>query len=175
MAAFQMLCMSSPAGFSPATCSRRAFLLAGLMLSEVSSQSSYVKTPSGLQYIDYTVGAGREPHNGDLCTINFAARLANKNGWIYDSSTERGEPLRVTLGKDKLIPGLDEGLRTMREGGRRRLLIPATLGYRDLTEIPVPPNFGRRQRLRSVVLNKSRTEGGEVLMDIELRRVLPAK
>lgn len=97
--------------------------------------------------------------------------LSQTISWIYDSSTERGEPLRIVLGRDRLLPGLDEGLRTMNEGGFRRLLIPPQLGYRDLSEIPVPPDYGRQRRLRSTVMNPTRSEGKEILLDIELRKV----
>mmetsp|Transcript_4963 Transcript_4963/g.11610 ORF Transcript_4963/g.11610 Transcript_4963/m.11610 type:complete len:90 (+) Transcript_4963:2-271(+) len=75
----------------------------------------------------------------------------------------------------------EEGLIGMREGSKRRLLIPSTIGYNDKSVGPIPRSFGNRQRLYSTVLNRERTVrekealgsdiAGKVLMDVEVIRV----
>ena len=55
------------------------------------------------------------------------------------------------------MEGLEEGLQGMREGGKRRLLIPSSLGYQNKQQQPIPRSFGNRQRLYSTVLNTERT------------------
>ena len=62
-----------------------------------------------------------------------------------------------SLGRDPVIKGLEEGLLGMREGGKRRLLIPSELGYQNKQQVPIPRSFGNRQRLYSTVLNTERT------------------
>jgi FKBP-type peptidyl-prolyl cis-trans isomerase 2 len=62
-----------------------------------------------------------------------------------------------SLGRDPVIKGLEEGLLGMREGGKRRLLIPSALGYKSKQQLPIPRSFANRQRLYSTVLNTERT------------------
>ena len=87
-------------------------------------------TASGLQFIDIKKGEGPEATFGSKITFHYIGRLAGRQGKPFED-TYNDEPFRIVLGRDKIIPGLQEGLLGMREGGKRRLLIPSSLGYAD--------------------------------------------
>lgn len=83
-------------------------------------------TPSGLQYSDLQVGTGPQPQPGQRVTVHYTGWL--KDGKQFDSSLGRG-PFTFTIGQGEVIKGWDEGVATMKVGGKRRLIIPAYLGY----------------------------------------------
>ncbi len=96
-------------------------------------------TASGLQYQDITAGTGDQPQSGQTVTVNYTGWL--DNGKKFDSSLDRNQPFSFTLGKSQVIKGWDEGLATMKVGGKRRLIIPAPLGYGASGQPPtIPPN-----------------------------------
>ena len=82
-------------------------------------------TPSGLQYIDQTVGDGASPKATDNVTVHYTGWLTN--GTKFDSSVDRGSTATFPL--SGVIKGWTEGLGTMKVGGKRRLIIPGGLGY----------------------------------------------
>jgi peptidylprolyl isomerase len=84
-------------------------------------------TPSGLEYIDETIGEGPAPVEGQDVTVHYVGTLAD--GTTFDSSRERDEPFTFQIGTGEVIKGWDEGVMSMRVGGRRRLIIPPQLGY----------------------------------------------
>lgn len=86
-----------------------------------------VTTPSGLQYIDIVVGKGASPVPGKQVTVHYTGTL--KNGKKFDSSVDRNEPFTFIIGVGQVIPGWDEGVMSMRVGGKRKLIIPPNLGY----------------------------------------------
>lgn len=86
-----------------------------------------VKTPSGLQYEDMVAGSGASPAPGKKVTVHYTGWLID--GKKFDSSVDRNEPFVFQIGKGKVIPGWDEGVMTMKIGGKRKLIIPANLGY----------------------------------------------
>nr|WP_306590381.1 FKBP-type peptidyl-prolyl cis-trans isomerase [Geothrix sp. 21YS21S-4] len=88
-------------------------------------------TPSGLQYVDTQVGTGPLPQRGQRCTVHYTGWLSDKGqrGKKFDSSVDRGEPLVIPIGLGRVIKGWDEGLMSMKVGGKRTLHIPAALGY----------------------------------------------
>ena len=90
-----------------------------------------VTTPSGLKYTDEVVGTGAAPRAGQTVTVHYTGWLdeAGKKGAKFDSSRDRGQPFSFTLGQGQVIKGWDEGVATMKAGGRRILVIPASLGY----------------------------------------------
>ena len=88
-------------------------------------------TDSGLQYVDTTPGSGPCPSKGQTCTMHYTGWLsvAGKPGQKFDSSVDRGQPFSFTLGVGQVIKGWDEGVASMKKGGKRTLHIPAALGY----------------------------------------------
>jgi len=86
-----------------------------------------VKTPSGLAYIDEVVGTGNSPHQGQTVVVHYTGWLTD--GKKFDSSVDRGQPFEFVLGTGQVIRGWDEGVASMKIGGKRKLIIPADLGY----------------------------------------------
>jgi peptidylprolyl isomerase len=98
-----------------------------------------VTTASGLEYTDIQVGDGASPQNGQLVTVHYTGTLTD--GSKFDSSRDRGQPFKFTIGRGMVIKGWDEGVLTMKVGGRRKLVIPSDLGYgpRGYPGV-IPPN-----------------------------------
>ena len=90
-----------------------------------------VTTPSGLRYADTRVGTGAAPAQGQRLVVHYTGWLSEKGkkGKKFDSSVDRGEPLVFPVGVGRVIKGWDEGLMSMKVGGKRTLYIPAALGY----------------------------------------------
>ena len=86
-----------------------------------------VTTRSGLKYIDLVVGTGVMPKSGSTVVVHYTGWLTN--GKKFDSSVDRGEPFSFVLGRGQVIQGWDEGVASMRVGGKRKLTIPPGLGY----------------------------------------------
>lgn len=86
-----------------------------------------VTTESGLKYYDLEVGNGAVPEAGQTVSVHYTGWL--EDGTKFDSSLDRGQPLTFVLGTGQVIPGWDEGLATMKVGGKRQLLIPPDLAY----------------------------------------------
>jgi FKBP-type peptidyl-prolyl cis-trans isomerase len=84
-------------------------------------------TASGLQYEDTKIGAGDSPKGGDICVMHYTGWL--EDGSKFDSSVDRGTPFEFILGMGQVIKGWDEGVATMKPGGKRTLIIPSNLGY----------------------------------------------
>ena len=90
-----------------------------------------VTTPSGLQIIDTKVGTGASPKAGQTCVMHYTGWLYENGakGKKFDSSVDRGEPFEFPIGQRRVIAGWDEGVATMKVGGKRTLIIPPELGY----------------------------------------------
>ena len=86
-----------------------------------------VTTDSGLKYEDVQVGTGPSPSKGKRVTVHYTGTLTD--GKKFDSSRDRGEPFQFVIGVGQVIRGWDEGVMSMKVGGRRTLTIPAALGY----------------------------------------------
>jgi len=84
-------------------------------------------TASGLQYIDQAVGTGAQPQAGQTVTVQYTGYL--DNGKVFDSSVQRNQPFEFVLGAGQVIRGWDEGIASMKVGGKRRLIIPPQLAY----------------------------------------------
>src|SRR5215813_660516 len=95
---------------------------------EGSSSGEKVKLPSGLQYEDLKVGDGKEAKTGDTVSVHYTGWLAENNK-KFDSSHDSGKPFTFELGAGRVIKGWDEGVAGMKVGGKRKLFIPAKLGY----------------------------------------------
>jgi peptidylprolyl isomerase len=111
--------------------------------SEKKGDSKMVRTPSGLQFEDVTVGTGASPKTGQTCLMHYTGWLWENEakGRKFDSSVDRGKPYPFPLGMGKVIKGWDEGISTMKVGGKRNLLVPPSLGYGE-RGYPgaIPPN-----------------------------------
>mmetsp|Transcript_5844 Transcript_5844/g.14534 ORF Transcript_5844/g.14534 Transcript_5844/m.14534 type:complete len:218 (-) Transcript_5844:307-960(-) len=86
----------------------------------------YSMTPSGLIYKDFRAGVGAPPVDGQ--EVVFAYTGYNESGSVIDTSYRQGRPAQTRLGIQGLIPGFEEGIRGMRAGGQRRIIIPPALG-----------------------------------------------
>jgi FKBP-type peptidyl-prolyl cis-trans isomerase FkpA len=89
-------------------------------------------TASGLQYEEITVGEGAQAQAGQNVTVHYTGWLRNDDGSAgnkFDSSKDRNDPFEFPLGAGRVIKGWDEGVQGMKIGGKRKLIIPAELGY----------------------------------------------
>jgi peptidylprolyl isomerase len=88
-------------------------------------------TASGLQIIDTKEGTGASPKPGQTCVMHYTGWLYEngQKGKKFDSSVDRNEPFEFPIGQRKVIAGWDEGVSTMKVGGKRTLIIPPNLGY----------------------------------------------
>jgi peptidylprolyl isomerase len=88
-------------------------------------------TPSGLQYDDTQPGTGAQPTTGQTCVMHYTGWLwkDGAKGAKFDSSVDRGAPFTFPIGTGRVIKGWDEGVASMKVGGKRTLVIPPELGY----------------------------------------------
>jgi peptidylprolyl isomerase len=94
---------------------------------------------SGLKYVDLVEGKGSPPTTGQTVSVHYTGWLTN--GSKFDSSVDRGQPFEFSLGTGGVIKGWDEGVATMKMGGKRKLIIPAEMGYGASGSPPdIPPN-----------------------------------
>ena len=80
-----------------------------------------------MKYVDIVAGEGESPKPGQTVTVHYTGTL--ENGTRFDSSVDRGQPFAFKIGVGQVIKGWDEGVMTMKVGGKRRLTLPAELGY----------------------------------------------
>lgn len=92
-----------------------------------TENENVITTPSGLQYIELEEGTGATPQSGQTVTVHYTGTLTD--GTKFDSSLDRNRPFSFRIGAGQVIRGWDEGLSTMKVGGKRRLIIPPDLGY----------------------------------------------
>ena len=119
---------------------------------------------NGLQWCETSPGDGPAPVAGAMIRCHYTGRLQS-NGAVFDSSYERGRPLEFKIGVRQVIAGWDlgilgdeaQGIPAMREGGKRRLVIPADLAYGKRGIGPIPPDStlvrGRRRSPAAVLPN----------------------
>ena len=105
-----------------------------------TAAAQWTTTGSGLKYQDVVVGKGPQPKSGDDVLVNYTGRFPN--GKVFDTSLAPGRtPFELHLGHGEVIKGWDEGLSTMRVGGKRKLIIPPNLAYGERGYPGViPPN-----------------------------------
>lgn len=128
------------------------------------------KTDSGLKYIELEQGiSSKTPRYGQVCVFSYTGymqlpnddtkkKFASQSGFVHKH------------GNGKLIAGLDEGLHTMKQGGRRRLVIPPKLGYVNVGLGPIPPNPIQRATLNNLLTRMVEQRGGNLIVDITLER-----
>lgn len=159
-----------------------------VVLADRDAGERIVKTASGLQYYDFvtvvdtnstTDGTGgddvRSNNNsnqpevmkGDTVRIEYTlGSTGARNGWRIDA----GE-LSFRVGDGVMVKGLEEGVIGMKQGGRRRLLIPAELGYVTNKEQPIPKGFAEFQRFKNLYLNPDRPYKPDVVFDVTLLKI----
>ena len=94
---------------------------------QAGAEGKEVTTSSGLQYIELKVGTGATAQAGQTVSVHYSGWL--ENGKKFDSSIDRGQTFSFPLGTGRVIKGWDEGVQGMKVGGKRKLIIPANLGY----------------------------------------------
>ena len=109
-----------------------------ILYSGCSDKEQTVTTPSGLKYIDEVIGTGPSPEKGKQVSVHYTGML--EDGKKFDSSRDRNSPLTFTIGIGQVIKGWDEGIMSMKVGGKRKLTIPPDLGYGQRGAPPaIPP------------------------------------
>ena len=107
--------------------------VSGFVSTTASAQTAGkpMTTASGLQVIDSVAGTGASPKAGQICVMHYTGWLYEngQKGKKFDSSVDRNEPFEFPIGKGRVIAGWDEGVATMKVGGKRTLIIPPQLGY----------------------------------------------
>jgi peptidylprolyl isomerase len=93
----------------------------------MDNSENQVTTASGLKYVEITEGTGETPTKGQTVSVHYTGTL--ESGKKFDSSRDRNQAFEFQIGEGQVIKGWDEGLSTMKVGGRRKLIIPADLGY----------------------------------------------
>jgi peptidylprolyl isomerase len=104
---------------------------AGSSTASAQAGGKTMKTASGLQITDTTVGTGATPKRGQICVMHYTGWLYQNGakGKKFDSSLDRGQPFEFPIGTGRVIKGWDEGVGSMKVGGKRTLIIPPELGY----------------------------------------------
>ncbi len=118
------------------------FCTISLFAAVLFCQGKTVATRSGLKYTDLVVGQGQEAKAGDKVKVDYTGWLYQKGsrGAKFDSSKDRNKPFVFTIGEGKVIKGWEEGVKGMKAGGKRELIIPPSLGYGTKGFGPIPPN-----------------------------------
>ncbi len=107
------------------------------------SAGTTVTTPMGVKMIDQKVGTGVQPKKGQTVVVDYTGWLYEngKKGAKFDSSVDRGYPFMFKLGTGQVIQGWDDGVATMKVGGKRTLIIPPNIAYgTNGAGASIPPN-----------------------------------
>ena len=135
-----------------------------------------VKTASGLKYIDLVPGTGSSPAYGNLVSIAYNAYIKlPTNSRNYNTQPQKFDQdagYLIKHGNGRTIAGLDEGLHTMRVGGKRRILIPPKLGFVDTGLGPLPEMPWNRYKLNSMLDQMVELAGGTVIYEVTLLSVI---
>jgi peptidylprolyl isomerase len=114
-----------------ATVASGAIAVAASTPASAQASGKPMTTASGLQIVDTKPGTGASPRSGQTCVMHYTGWLYENGakGKKFDSSVDRGQPFEFPIGVGRVIKGWDEGVATMKVGGKRTLIIPADLGY----------------------------------------------
>lgn len=138
--------------------------------------ASGFQTKSGLRYFDFQVGSGNSPRYGELITFHYSLfyqpRDLDESLELIDSTYDNKpiQPFLQKHGNGRIVRGLDEGMHTMKVGGKRRIIVPKSIGYTDFDLGPLPQKYRHRQRLGDLIDYANRDEG-EFVFDIDLLQI----
>ena len=151
------------AAFMPRPTAEQQYAGANLEQSAEAKQPEPQEKP---EIVDVRVGSGRVVEQGDMVSVHYEVYLSD--GTKIDSSRPRGRPLKFLFGGGTVMPGWDIGLRGVREGGKRRLVVPPKLAYGDKgsEDGKVPPNATLRFDIEII---KAEKLSDEPLLDPLLR------
>jgi peptidylprolyl isomerase len=102
-------------------------LLSVFPIYQNEDEEQFITTESGLKYRDIIEGIGRTPQKGQRLIVHYTGYL--ENGKEFDSTYDKDKPFEFVLGSGQVIKGWEEGLATMKAGGKRKLIIPPQLAY----------------------------------------------
>lgn len=107
----------------------------------IQEGENIITTPSGLKYQDLVPGSGSNPRFGQRVTIHYI--IKTETGELIEDSYKLNQPMTFKLGEGEVIQGIEEGVVTMKPGGKRRLYIPPDLGFggRKIRNIPANSNL----------------------------------
>jgi peptidylprolyl isomerase len=108
------------------------------LTATVVDEKDYITTASGLKYYDLVEGTGEAAAAGQTMVVNYTGWL--EDGTQFDSSIDSGQTFSFVLGAGNVIAGWDEGIAGMKVGGKRQLVVPAELGYKDQANGIIPAN-----------------------------------
>ena len=155
------------------------YILILILLGACGSQSGkdiIVTTESGLQYIDIGIGKGKSPKVGDKVVVHYSGFLEDSTK--FDSSRDRNKPFEFSIGMGRVIKGWDEGLLSMKLGGKRKLIIPSNLGYGERGAGKIPPNSTLIFDVELIDIKEKFVDtdfslpGKEVVTDSKLRMII---
>ncbi len=115
--------------------------IAYLFVNRSKTGGAEVTTASGLKYVDVAEGSGASPQTGQTVSVAYTGTL--ENGTKFDSSYDHPgqKPIEFQLGTPNIIQGWNEGIASMKVGGKRKLIIPPPLAYKAAGKPPdIPPN-----------------------------------
>src|SRR4051812_6641694 len=136
-------CAGALAAFSLMAALTAVILTAPTHTAIAQTAGKSMTTASGLQITDNKVGTGATPKPGQTCVMHYTGWLYvnGAKGKKFDSSVDRGEPFEFPIGQKRVIAGWDEGVASMKVGGKRTLIIPPALGYGSRgAGDAIPPN-----------------------------------
>lgn len=139
-------------------------------------REAYKKLDSGLIYADLRSGTSEQGTVQDGSRVNLQWVLRKSNGYFVDSSDKNdGVPFIFKVGDGQAIAGVDEGIRGMKQGGVRRLIIPPSLafvqGLEDGKPGPLPNGFGPRQQMRRVMEVRKNVPGEYIYLEVQVTRI----
>ncbi len=120
----------------PAAC-HRGRVQAAALPATIPAVAAPLQVQYVMRYQDVAAGTGAPAEPGQVFVVHYTGWL--RDGTKFDSSRDRGTPLRFEQGKRRVIPGWDAGFEGMRVGGRRRLFVPYQLAYGEKGRGPIPP------------------------------------
>lgn len=146
---------------------------AAIPISDPDPLSTLTTLPSGLSYYDFVSPpiTAKGVNDGSKVAVWYTlGSVGARNGWRIASNVDE-KPLVFTVGKGEVVRGLDEGVLGMRVGGKRRVVIPAKLGWKTKDDRPVIMGFAEWQRFKNIYFNENRIYKPDLVMDVTLVKV----